>query len=361
MALVAFASIALVSCKNDKNTPEGGDSSSSDLKVVVNPKSADLVIGGSTKLRASLSPAKEGVTIKFASSDEAVATVGQDGIVKAIAEGKANIIVSAEGAASDTCVVTVSDPYNAFAWGDMGLFKLGSEAVSDEYEVTFSDGTTYHIKNYMGVFYVWDENIEYVSGSGLSGLGYITIVQVPVGIIQDECPEKGYYITSELNFDNSLPKDSAGVNPETYLGQDAEEWAKWLMDSTYYNDDIFVQPIHIWDMDDESGENDLYYLGYIHNGWIGSYSNGFFYHMNIVWFDYNYSYYFLKVAENEAGEWDFVSPYEFGDNIEKEYRNYEVSEEIAKPHMMKFVDLRNDEKVMMQLSKKAAMTERRMK
>ena len=357
LALVAFASIALVSCKKDKNEAEG---SATDLKVVVNPKTSNLVIGGSAKLRASVTPAKEGITFKFESSDAAIASVDADGIVKALAEGKANIIVSAEGATADTCVVTVSDPYNAFAWSTYMLVDLGSEAISEEYEVTWPDGTKNHLKNYKGVFYLFDDNIEYVKGTGLSGMGYITAVSTAVAVIQDEGEEKGYYVRPELVFDNSAPKDSAGVNPESYLGKDAAEWAKWLMDSTYINDDIFVQPIHIWDWDSETTENDIDYVGYIRNGWVGQYSNGFFYQMNIVWFDINYSYYFLKIAEVEDGKYDFVDPYEFGDNIEKYYELL-PSQGVKEQKPIRLIDVRDDAKAMQQISKKMAQTTRRMK
>ena len=359
LALVAFASIALVSCKKDAAGGDASGDGSTELKVVVNPKSADLTIGSQAKLRASLTPAKEGVTITFTSSNATVASVDNNGIVTALAEGTADIIASAEGATPDTCKVSVVDPYEAFAWGGLGLFGVGSEALSEEYTITFPSGTSYKVKNFMGTFRLWDENIEYVEGTGLTGMGYITTIQTPVAIIQ-EGQYKDAYVTSEINFDNSMPKDSAGVCPESYLGQDAAEWYKYLDDSTYMNDDIFVQPIHIWDMDDESGENDVNYAGYIHNGWVGEYSNGFFYQMNIVWFDIEYSYLYLKIAENEEGKYEFVKPYEFGDNVEKYYELL-PTQGVKANKPMRVIDLRNDAKAMQQISKKEAQTVRRMK
>lgn len=360
LALVAFASIALVSCKKDAAGGDASGDGSTELKVVVNPKTADLTIGSQAKLRASLTPAKDGVAITFTSSNATVASVDNNGIVIALAEGTADIIASAEGATPDTCKVSVVDPYDAFAWSTYMLVDLGSEAISEEYEVTWQDGTKNHLKNYKGVFYLFDENIEYVKGTGLSGMGYITAVETAVAVIQDEGEEKGYYVRPVLFFDNSAPKDSAGVNPESYLGKDAAEWAKWLMDSTYINDDIFVQPINIWDWDSETTENDINYVGYIRNGWVGQYSNGFFYQMNIVWFDINYSYYFLKIAEVEDGKYDFVDPYEFGDNIEK---YYEVipTQGVKEQKPIRLIDVRDDAKTMQQISKKMAQTTRRMK
>ena len=358
LALVAFASIALVSCKKDAAGGDASGDGSTELKVVVNPKSADLTIGSQAKLRASLTPAKEGVTITFTSSNATVASVDNNGIVTALAEGTADIIASAEGATPDTCKVSVVDPYDAFAWGNLLYAKVGSEPLSPVYDYPAGD-TVYHFQDFMGVYYITDDNIEFVSGVGLSGAGYTAIVEAPITVFADG-QYKGEPITWELNFDNSYPKDSSGVAGETYLGQDAAEWAKWLMDSTYINDDIKVHVINYFDWDDESGENDIYYVGYIKNGWLGDYSNGFFYQTNIVWFDLNYSYYFLKIAENEEGKWDFVNPYEFGDTVEKYYELL-PSREVKEHKFLPVTDISNDVNVLKQINQKIDQTVRRMK
>jgi len=353
MAFAALVSLVMISCK--KNDPVNP---TTDLKVTVNPKTLDIAVGNQGKLRAAITPAKEGVTISFVSENEAVATVNASGLVTGVAAGTTNIIAKAEGAISDTCVVNVVDPYEVFAWGNLLYAKIGSEPLSPVYDYPAED-TVYHFQDFMGVYYITDNNIEFVSGVGLSGAGYTAIVKAPVTVFADG-PYKGDPITWELNFDNSYPKDSSGVAGETYLGQDAAEWAKWLMDSTYINDDIKVHVINYFDWDDESGENDIYYAGYIKNGWLGDYSNGFFYQTNIVWFDPNYSYYFLKIAENEEGKLDFVNPYEFGDTVEK---NYELlpSREVKEHKFLPVTDISNDVNVLKQINQKIDQTVLRMK
>lgn len=355
LALVAFASIALVSCKKDaNNTPDGG--TSSDLKVVVNPKTSNLIIGGTAKLRASVTPAKEGITFKFESSNAAVASVDADGIIKALAEGTANIIVSAEGATADTCVVTVSDPYNAFAWGGMGLFDA-SKKVGEPYEDEFNVGTL-TVQNYLGVYYLWDDNIDFENGVGFSGAGYVSTIQALVGEIVSEGEYKGQWVFGQVLFSDTLPENEIGCLPESALPATAEEWYKWLTDSTYEIEDLFIQSIDYIDFD---AEEEAYYLGYIHNGWVEDSNEGFYYNMNIDWFDADYSYYYLKIAEGEDGKWDFVKPYEYGDHAEKNYKNYSTSQVAGKTkNFVRSIDLRQSVKAMQQINK-MQMTKRRMK
>lgn len=66
-----------------------------------------LVSGGSTALTATVSPSNADQTVTWTSSDEAVATVAQDGTVTAVAAGEA-IITASAGAYRASCTVTVT-------------------------------------------------------------------------------------------------------------------------------------------------------------------------------------------------------------------------------------------------------------
>ena len=310
MALVAITTIGMVGCKK-KDDPTGG-------KVVVSPKSLEIAVGEQQKVRASVEPAKEGVTFAFASSNADVATVAKDGTVTGVATGTANIIVTAEGYTADTCVLTVVDPLDVFAWGGMGLVKVDkTQKFGDEYLLQ----DTYKCQNYLGTWYIWDQDITYTDNVGLSGAGYVAVVKCPTAIIT-EGQYAGQYATWELNFDNTLSADSSGVCEEGSL-TDAAEWGKFITDSTYTGDGSFKgSPIHYYDWDDETGENDYYFVGYIKDGWIGDYSNGFFYDMNINWFDMEQGLYGLKMEQGEDGKWYFVQPFTFTDIIAKNYKLY---------------------------------------
>jgi hypothetical protein len=240
MALVAFAAFGMSSCQ--PNEPE--------TSVVVNPKTMQIAAGAQDKVRASLNPSKEGVTFVYKSSDESIATVNQSGVVTGVTPGKANIIVSAEGAKSDTCAVTVVDPLDIFAWGGMGLFGIGEEPLCDVYEYTSeSSGNTYKLRNYVGTWYLWSSDVLFVDGEGFSGAGYMVALEAPVAIIQ-EGASKGYYLQTDLTFDNMAPKDSMGVAEEGAL-TDAAEWGKFVTDSTYEGDGSFKgSNINYYNFDD---------------------------------------------------------------------------------------------------------------
>lgn len=121
MAFVAFATIAFVGCeKKTEPTPTPDPTPSGDAKVVLDQHALELAVGEQAKLRAALNPAKENLAVTFTSDNKEVATVTAAGLVDGIAAGKVNIIASAEGYKSDTCVVTVVDASDAFAWG--GVF-----------------------------------------------------------------------------------------------------------------------------------------------------------------------------------------------------------------------------------------------
>ena len=66
-----------------------------------------LVSGGSTALTATVSPSNADQTVTWTSSDEAVATLAQDGTVTAVAAGEA-IITASAGAYRASCTVTVT-------------------------------------------------------------------------------------------------------------------------------------------------------------------------------------------------------------------------------------------------------------
>ena len=112
MAIAAFATVVLFGCKEKPEVDPNA-------KVVVNPKTLEVAVGEQGKLRAALSPSKDGVTITYTSDNKEIATVDASGLVTGVAAGTVNIIATAKDYKSDTCVVTVSEKSDAFAWGGM--------------------------------------------------------------------------------------------------------------------------------------------------------------------------------------------------------------------------------------------------
>lgn len=316
MAITAITALTFVGCETGQNTPEPEPGTTA--KVTFSQHTLEIAVGAEERVRATLNPVKEGVTITYTSDDAEVATVTKSGIVTGVASGTANIIASATGYESDTCVVTVISAADAFAWGGIILADKGA-AISDVY--TLFD--LYQCRDYEGVYYIYDQNILFTPRVGLSGAGFVAIVHAPVTIIE-EGDYAGSYITWELNFDNTYPKDSAGVAAEGFLPESAAEWYSVLSDSLYTGDyDLdALSYLNYWDWDAQTTENDIDFVGFIKNGWIGDYSNGFFYQMNITWFDLEQGAYGLKMEQDAAtGKWSFVQPYAY---VDTETQYYEV-------------------------------------
>lgn len=78
--------------------------------VTVNPKTANIKVGETTKLTPTVTPDNAtNKSVTYKSSNEKIATVTPDGMVKAVAEGSADITVTtADGEFNDKCVVTVT-------------------------------------------------------------------------------------------------------------------------------------------------------------------------------------------------------------------------------------------------------------
>ncbi|MDB8867676.1 Ig-like domain-containing protein [Pediococcus acidilactici] len=78
--------------------------------VALSQKTASMKVGNTKQVTATVAP--ENATnnkVTYASDNEAVATVAQDGTITAVSEGKANITVTTEdGGFTDTCAVTVA-------------------------------------------------------------------------------------------------------------------------------------------------------------------------------------------------------------------------------------------------------------
>ena len=77
------------------------------LTDIILPDSMNLGYGTFTQLTPTLVPENAGATLTWTSDNTEVATVDDTGLVSAVSEGTANIIVRATDDIADTCVVTV--------------------------------------------------------------------------------------------------------------------------------------------------------------------------------------------------------------------------------------------------------------
>ena len=95
--------VGLGSCSKDQKQP-----SIAPTKLSLTPTEIILKVGESKQLTASVEPKGNTPTVIFASDNQEVATVDANGLVKAVAEGTANITAKV-GELVEQCAVTVSN------------------------------------------------------------------------------------------------------------------------------------------------------------------------------------------------------------------------------------------------------------
>lgn len=326
VAMTAIAAIVLVGCKKNEPvdpTPEPGTTS----KVVLNAETLELAVNEEQRLRATLNPVKEGVAITFTSDNKEVATVATSGIVTGVAEGTANIIASAEGYESDTCVVTVISEADAFAWG--GFFATRNEnfeILNDKDTVieTLRDGRKVKCILVSGSGFMWDSNIflEQSTQTGLAGEGFMAFIDMwPVLQILDSLDEKGpnyYYLAGDVYFvdaDKFDEKDTtyAYCAPAGKMDDAAKQYG-YYVDETSEESGIIGSELWYMDAATFSGYPTV---GLVGTGVITGSTSEAYYKMNVGWFTEESSY-GLKVTQGADGKYSVKEPAEWA-SIEYTY------------------------------------------
>lgn len=178
MAIAAVTALAFSSCKDENNNP-----TTDDVTITFAKKTIELSVGEEVRLGYTVAPVGAEIQqLKFVSSDASVATVSASGVVSAIAEGEAQIIVSAEGAKGDTCYILVSDDaiYNQFNIADWGLFgKEWNMIPGTDTTLTWPDGTKYDVQLGEITLLAWDGNVAY-SSEAKAWAGAGLVIEVPV-------------------------------------------------------------------------------------------------------------------------------------------------------------------------------------
>lgn len=128
LTAIALFGSAFTACKSD----DDGDDDVSVTGVSLDKPSAELEVGGTITLTKTIEPANAtNQNVTWSSSDVKVATV-ENGTVKAVAAGTANITVTTEdGGKTATCTVTVKEKTSG-SEGEGGGSEGGSSGGSDD-------------------------------------------------------------------------------------------------------------------------------------------------------------------------------------------------------------------------------------
>jgi len=121
------------------------------LKNISLPETAEVGVPVTLQLTAVLEPDYAVTTLKWTSSNNSIATVDANGVVKGVSEGTCDITVTSDNQKSATCKLTVKELplYNI---ADFKTFLLNSEQLflMNNVQVLFASGTTAFVRDASG-------------------------------------------------------------------------------------------------------------------------------------------------------------------------------------------------------------------
>ena len=196
IALFLIAIIALVAC--DGNEQTGGKIES----LTLNPNQLELKIGAEKKIRTVVQPATDEIyTVVWESSDDAVATVDNNGNVVAIAAGTATITATIEGTnISATAAVTVVSPFDALSFYTLSLMGSGKDPYHIEGVDANEDGINDDI--YMCMFYALPQSMYMQDNSLMGEDDYIMVIYSACSVcpLAEDTTKKAIYSLGAYAF-----------------------------------------------------------------------------------------------------------------------------------------------------------------
>lgn len=309
---VVLAALAMVfaGCKHED---------SEYTSIFFKEKSLELAIGETQKLSVRWEPTSITTAPKceWASSDEAIVSVDQNGNIQALAVGEANITAKS-GELTAVCQVTVKTIQDALQWAGWTIWNWDDETpLSDTVEIKISIGMVKAV-TYPATAYVWDQYITptYATENGqtymdgLSGAGFcLKINNMPLYIIA-EGDYKGYYIGSDylsiVDADQFNPTDTAfAYCAAAGKRGDAQKFYDYLTneESTVEYSECFTgTELSYIDWDAQKG---YYWFGLSGEGIFAGDESEVYYRSQVDWFDNQTGLEFTEDGENpkEPGIW----------------------------------------------------------
>lgn len=295
--VMLVAAFVLASCENEVNP------TSEVTKVTVKPSTLDLVQGDTVRVSAILEPSGVTATVTWSSSDTSIVKVS-DGIVIASSTSGTAVITAKVGDVEGTCTVTVKSYIDAWALNSFGLFGDPTmiEGTDTVLSLTIGDMTCQ-----LGTIscYAWDQDVEFVSGTGFVGDGNVFIGEIPIYWITQAGDYNGYYIGGTFYIQEAATNAPYVMVPGKVV--DVQAYGAALT-ATEFNSEDYEASL--------SGTlmlgADFYYPYYalVKSGALDTDdSDATIYSLNIDWFDMDgtNAYYGLKLTEDAT---DFKVPYE---------------------------------------------------
>lgn len=299
-------------------------------------KSTEMTIaqGGTAKLQVLYEPADlDAPECTWASSNTAVATVDETGGVTGVAVGTANITAKT-GDLETVCKVTVVDPYEVIEWGGWALFDLDKETILSKDTVLRTLSTGQQVKCVMipALYYVWDTDITMNAEGSLEGAGALIEAEGTALLITDDLGKGpnyyflGYPYLSFVDPAKYNPTDTtyAYCCPAGKITGTAEQHYAYLDDESGTAPAAFSgTKIAIVDFD--AGKYLSWMAGLAGGGVFAGDESYTQYKFNAAWFQGEQAY-GLALVQNEEGEYDFKTPYEWAPLKDYYYENLEAPE-----------------------------------
>lgn len=252
LVVLAAAVVALASCTNP---------GSKYTKISFKNTEMTLAVGATASLQVLYEPTTlEAPAVVWASSNEQVATVDQNGNIQAVAEGEANVTATygeGEAALQAACKVTVKDPLDMLQWGGWSVWNLdkGTILSNDTVKVTLSTGQEVSCVMIPATYKIWSSDV-YLDVDHLAGAGYVVDLEGTALLITDDLgkgPNYHYLGASHLKI---VPAKTLNWNDTAFaycavagaLG-DAATHFEWLNDTVGDVESQFTGRIYAADLD----------------------------------------------------------------------------------------------------------------
>lgn len=295
--VMLLVTVVLASCK-----PES-EPTSDVTKVTIKPSTLDLVEGDTVRVSAILEPSGVTAAITWSSSDTSVVKVS-NGIVIASSTSGSAVITAKAGNVEGSCTVTVKSYIDAWALNSFGFFGNPTMIAGTDTVLSLTIGD---MACQLGTIscYAWDQDVDYVSGTGFVGDGMVILGNVPLYWITEEGDYKGYYIGGILSIKDTTENAAYVMTPGKVL--DVQAYGAALTASEFTPEDYEASLSGTLML---TADFNYPYYAMVKSGFLDTDdADVTIYSLNISWFDMDgtNAYYGLKLTDDAT---DFKVPYE---------------------------------------------------
>ena len=244
--------------------------------------------------------------VTWSSSDTSIVKVS-NGIVVASSTGTA-VVTAKVGNVQGICTVTVKSFIDAWELNSFGLFGNPTMIAGTDTILSLTIGD---MACQLGIIscYAWDNNVEFVDGTGFVGDGTIFIGEVPIYWITQEGDYQGSYIEGAFGIEEDAINTPYVMAPGKVV--DVQAYGAALTDTTLTSEEFGAA--YEGSLSGTlmlSADFNYPYLALIKSGMIDTDdTDATIYTLNIDWFDMDgvNAYYGLKLTDDAT---DFKVPYE---------------------------------------------------